>query len=114
MKLSNSNIQESIFQAHADICGSLSNEKRLRIIDLLGEGELSFGELDDKLKLKRPNLAQHLFVLKERGIIEMRRQGKNTFYRISDLRVIKACQLMRKVLMDQIRKKQSLLELEGG
>ena len=44
----------------------------------------------------------------------MRRQGKNTFYRIPDSRVIKACQLMRKMLMDQIRKKQSLLELEGG
>ncbi len=112
MKQSKSNIQESIFQAHAEICASLSNEKRLRIIDLLGEGELSSGELADKLKIKRPNLAQHLFVLKERGIIVMRRQGKNTFYRISDSRVIEACQLMREVLMDQIRKKQSLLKLE--
>jgi DNA-binding transcriptional ArsR family regulator len=113
MKQRNSKIQESIFQAHADICGALSNDKRLRIIDLLGEGELSSGELSDRLQIKRPNLAQHLFVLKERGIIEMRRQGKNTFYKISDSRVIKACQLMRTVLMDQIRKKQSLLELEG-
>ena len=114
MKQRNSNIQESIFQAHADICGALFNDKRLRIIDLLGEGDLSSGELSDKLKIKRPNLAQHLFVLKERGVIEMRRQGKNTFYRIPDSRIIKARQLMRKVLIDQIRKKQSLLELEGG
>ena len=112
MKQRDINIQESIYQAHADICGTLSNEKRLRIIDLLGKEEHSFGKLSDKLKIKRPNLAQHLFVLKERGIIEVRRQGKNTFYRISDSRVIKACQLMRDVLMDQIRKKQSLLELE--
>lgn len=112
MKQINNNIEEAIFQAHAEICASLSNEKRLRIIDLLGEEELSSGELSDKLKIKRPNLAQHLFVLKERGIIEMRRQGKNTFYRISDSRVIEACQLMREVLMDQIRKKQALLRLE--
>jgi len=104
-------MEESIFQAQAEICASLSNEKRLRIIDFLGEEELSFGELSAKLKIKRPNLAQHLFVLKERGIIEMRRQGRHTFYRISDSRVIEACQLMREVLMDQIRKKQSLLKL---
>ncbi|MFQ6031639.1 MAG: ArsR/SmtB family transcription factor, partial [Candidatus Zixiibacteriota bacterium] len=94
-------------------CASLSNEKRLRIIDILGEKELSFGELSDKLNIKSPNLAQHLFVLKERGIVEMRRQGKNTFYKISDSRVIKACQMMREVLIDQIRKKQALLELES-
>lgn len=112
MKQINNNIKESIFKVHADICSSLSNEKRLRIIDLLGKGELSFGELSDKLKIKRPNLAQHLFVLKERGIIVVRRQGKNTFYRISDSRVIEACQLMREVLMDQIRKKQAFLKLE--
>lgn len=111
MKQRNAHIENSIFQAYADICGTLSYEKRLRIIDLLGKEELSFGELSDKLKIKKPNLAQHLFVLKERGIIEIRRQGKNTFYRISDSRVIKACQLMREVLMDQIRKKQSLLKL---
>lgn len=112
MKQINNNTKKSIFQAQAEICASLSNEKRLRIIDLLGKEELSFGELSDKLKIKRPNLAQHLFVLKERGIIVMRRQGKNTFYRISDSRVIEACQLMRDVLMDQIRKKQSLLKFE--
>ncbi len=112
MKQRNINIEESIYQAHADICGTLSNEKRLRIIDFLGKDELSFGELSEKLKIKKPNLAQHLFVLKERGIIEVRRQGKNTFYRISDSRVIKACQLMREVLMEQIRKKQSLLEFK--
>lgn len=112
MKQRNNSIKEMIFQAHAEICASLSNEKRLRIIDLLGEEELSFGELSDKLNIKRPNLAQHLFILKERGIIVMRRQGKNTFYRISDSRVIEACQLMREVLMDQIRKKQAFLELE--
>jgi ArsR family transcriptional regulator len=112
MKQKNNNIKESIFQAHAEICASLSNEKRLRIIDILGEEELSFGELSDKLNIKRPNLAQHLFILRERGIIDMRRQGKNTFYKISDSRVIKACQMMRDVLMDQIRKKQAMLELE--
>jgi len=111
MKQRNNDSEESIYRAHADICGTLSNEKRLRIIDLLGNKELSFGELSDKLKIKRPNLAQHLFVLKERGIVEMRRQGKNTFYRISDSRVINACQLMREVLLEQIRKKQSLLKL---
>lgn len=112
MKQRKNNTKELIFQVHAEICASLSNAKRLRIIDFLGEEELSFGELSDKLKIKKPNLAQHLFVLKERGIIEMRRQGKNTFYRISDSRVIEACQLMRDVLMDQIRKRQALLELE--
>ncbi len=112
MKQRNDNIKASIFQAHAEICASLANEKRLRIIDLLGDLELSFGELSDKLNIEKPNLAQHLFILKERGIIEMRKQGKNTFYRVSDSRVIDACQLMRKVLMDQIRKKQALLELE--
>ncbi|MFQ6082093.1 MAG: ArsR/SmtB family transcription factor [Candidatus Aminicenantia bacterium] len=108
------NLEETLYQAHADICGTLSNEKRLRIIDFLSKGELSFGELSTKLGIKRPNLAQHLFILKERGIIEVRRQGKNTFYRISDSRVIEACQLMREVLMDQIRKKQFLLKLKEG
>lgn len=112
MKQRNNNIKEKIFQAQAEICASLSNEKRLRIIDLLGKEELSFGELSDKLRIRKPNLAQHLFVLKQQGVIIMRKQGKNTFYRISDVRVIEACQLMREVLMDQIRQKQAFLKSE--
>jgi ArsR family transcriptional regulator len=66
----------------------LADNTRLRILMLLTEdGEMHVQALSDTLKLSQPLVSHHLALLREVGIIEMRRAGKNNFYRLVEGRI---------------------------
>jgi DNA-binding transcriptional ArsR family regulator len=75
----------------ADLLRVLGNEKRLMVLCQLADGELSVGEIQQRIDLSQSALSQHLAVLREQGIVATRRQAQTIFYRIEDhaaLRVI--------------------------
>ena len=66
----------------------LANENRLLLLCILiTEGEVSVGELTERVGLSQPALSQHLAKLREDGLVSTRRTGTTIFYRISDPRV---------------------------
>jgi len=95
-------VEKEIYELHANICRILSNPKRLEILNRLRDKEMSAGELKDLTGLTKANLSQHLAVLRERKIVTARREGVNIHYRITNPKVIQACDLMREVLYDQL------------
>ena len=88
---------------HADICKTLANPKRIEIINLLRSGEKSVAWLLQKTDLLKANLSQHLSVMRQRGIVKARKEGLEVFYRIANPKIIKACDLMREVLFEQMK-----------
>jgi len=62
----------------------LGNERRLMALCQLVDGELSVGELQDRLGLTQSALSQHLALLREQDIVATRRQGQTIYYRIAD------------------------------
>ncbi|MBN4081711.1 winged helix-turn-helix transcriptional regulator [bacterium AH-315-C07] len=99
-----------IYQLHADACKALAHPIRIEIIDLLGERELGFGEISEKTGVVKSSLSQHLSVMVEKGIVIQRKEGLNSFYKLSTLKVAKACQLMREVLIERLEKSQEILK----
>jgi ArsR family transcriptional regulator len=95
-------MENQIYKLHAGICQALSHAKRIEIIDILQNGEMSQGELARKMKVAKANLSQHLSIMREKGIVTARREGINIYYHISSPKVVKACQLMREVLLDKL------------
>ncbi|MEW5941036.1 MAG: metalloregulator ArsR/SmtB family transcription factor [Chloroflexota bacterium] len=89
-----------LYELHASICQTLSNPKRLEIIDRLRNGELSVGELAEALEISQANLSQHLSLMRQKGIVTSRREGLNVYYSLSNTKIIKACDLMRQVLLE--------------
>ena len=67
----------------ADLLKTLSHQARLMIVCTLVEGEFSVGELEEKLHIHQPHLSQYLTVLRNSGIVETRREGKQIFYRLT-------------------------------
>ncbi len=100
---------KSIYQLHADVCKALAHGLRIEIIDLIGDSEMGFGELAEKTGIAKPSLSQHLSVMAEKGILIQRKQGLNSYYRISTPKVTEACRLMREVLIERLEKQQLLL-----
>lgn len=91
-----------LYEMHADVCAALGHAKRIQIIDLLQDGEKSAGTLGRELEIPKANLSQHLKVLKTSGIVSTRREGVLIYYRITNPKIVSACQLMREVLMEQL------------
>ena len=100
---------ESILKLQADICKIFANDKRLEIINLLKDKEMSNSELMQKTGMSKVTMSQHMNVLKSRGFIVVRREGVQLFYRIANPKIIQACGLMREVLVEQLREKEKVV-----
>jgi ArsR family transcriptional regulator, virulence genes transcriptional regulator len=100
---------ERMFELEADICKIFSNAKRLEIINMLRDKELSATELIEKVGLSKANLSQHMSVLRSKGVVLARREGVSIYYRIANPKIIQACSLMREVLLEQFQEKGKMV-----
>jgi len=66
-----------------DMLKALAEENRLKIVELLSKGSLCVCEIEKKVKLPQNLVSHHLGVLKEAGIIENCRCGKNNYYSLN-------------------------------
>ena len=96
-------VQPDVFSLHAEICKTFAHPKRLKILNALRSGERSVADLLRALQISKANLSQHLGVLRARGVVVHRRQGANVLYAVSNPKIIRACDLMREVLTEQLR-----------
>jgi ArsR family transcriptional regulator len=103
-------VDRQLYKLHAGICHTLANPKRLEIIDKLRDQELSVTELTEALEISQANLSQHLSLMRQRGIVTTRREGLNVFYKLSNPKIIKACDLMRQVLLENLESGAVLVE----
>ena len=100
-----------VFELHAGICRTLAHPKRLEILSLLRKGKLSVGELAERMGASLANVSQHLAVLRDKGVVVTRREGVSVYYRVSNPKIIQACDLMRDVLFEQLARSGRLVEM---
>ena len=64
---------------------SMANECRLLVLcHLVAEGELSVGQLQERVGLGQSALSQHLAKLREEGLVATRKEGQTVFYSVCD------------------------------
>lgn len=71
-------------EALADRFRLLSEPTRLRLLDLLEEGEASVGTLTERLGCTQANVSKHLALLADAGVLHRRREGLHCFYSVAD------------------------------
>lgn len=89
---------------HADFCKFMANPKRIEMLFLLGEKELCVEEIASAMQVKVPNISQHLAVMRERGVVEVRRDGTKMYYKIANPKTLQACIIMREAMVEQMEK----------
>ena len=107
----NDDIQMEVLKLQADLCKSLSDPKRLHIIQELRGGERTVSELTEILGLKQSNTSQHLAVLRRIGVISPRKEGSTVYYRLANQKIAEACDLVHEVIAEQLQSKQLLSRL---
>src|SRR3989337_3878518 len=99
---------KKIVEMHAEICNVFTNPKRLEIISLLRDGEKTVNELTELAGVPQANVSQHLTVLRQNNVVTTRREGANIYYKIANPKILQACDLMREVLLEQIKENEKL------
>ncbi len=62
---------------------ALADPTRRRIIESLADGESPFGDLADQFEMSRPAVSQHLKVLREAGLVAVRKDAQRRIYRLN-------------------------------
>ena len=75
----------------------LANESRLMIMCVLSEGEISVGQLNQRIKISQSALSQHLAVLREQGLVQTRRESQTIYYSLADSAAMSVIELLREV-----------------
>jgi ArsR family transcriptional regulator len=69
----------------ADMYSALADATRLRILGLLGDGEVCVCHIHDALRLPQPTVSRHLAYLRRAGLVHTRRDGLWIHYRLADV-----------------------------
>ena len=102
------------FKQQAEFCKFMANPKRLEILFLLKNKEMCVEDIAENMEINIPNVSQHLAVMKNKGIVEVRRDGVKMYYKLSSQKIIQACMIMKELMTEQLNKKSKSLNLKKG
>lgn len=87
----------------------LGHHVRVRIVELLRDGELTVGELQAKLEIDSSGASQHLGAMRRQGLLESRRDGTSVYYRVRDPRIFQLLETARQLIGSRLEETQALL-----
>ena len=76
-------------QLKADLLKALGQPTRLKILELLADGERCVCEIFPAIRGEQSNTSKHLGFLRSHGIVIAERRGMRVFYRLADKRIVR-------------------------
>jgi DNA-binding transcriptional ArsR family regulator len=104
-------MERSIFDIQAEFCRAMGNATRLQIVHILRERPMSVSEIMETLELGQSMASRQLSVLRSVGVVFGEREGNVMRYYLTDETIGEVCDLVRRVLTDQVQKKSSVLSI---
>jgi tRNA 2-thiouridine synthesizing protein A len=83
-------------ERHAALCRVLGNPRRLLMLWLLSEAELSVHEVAAQAGSSLQNVSQHLRLLRRFGLVTTRRDRQTIFYTVADKDSVRQCPALRR------------------
>ena len=99
-----------IHEAKANLFRVLGHPARVRILELLRDGERSVGTLQAELELDSGGTSQHLSAMRRIGLVDSRREGTSVYYRVADERVFDLLAAGRAIISRRLADQQSILQ----
>jgi DNA-binding transcriptional ArsR family regulator len=102
--------EDPVYRVKADLFRTLGHPARLRLLELLGAGERTVGELQAELDLDSSGVSQHLSVLRRLGLLESRKLATSVHCRLRDPRTLELLVLAREIVAARLRDEGRLLD----
>ena len=87
----------------------IGDPMRIRILDLLRDGDRTVGEITSELGTSQQNASKHLGVLLQAGIVARRKEGTSARYSVADPGVFELCEQVCGGLQSQLAELNALL-----
>jgi ArsR family transcriptional regulator len=105
---------DPVYVVKAQLFRVLGHPVRIRILELLSDGERTVGDLQAELSLDSSGTSQHLAALRQQGVLQSRRAGTSVYYGIRDPRVSQLLAVAKQILTSGLSDSHTLLsELEA-
>ena len=98
----------------AEFFRTLGHPARIRLLQLLRDGERTVGALQVALGLDSSSTSQQLAALRKQGLVESRREGTNVYYRVKDRRTLELLELAKRIIAANLEEGQALLDGLAG
>jgi ArsR family transcriptional regulator len=100
---------DPVYRLKAELFRTLGHPTRIRMLEVLGTGERSVGELQEALELDSSGVSQHLTLLRRQGLLESRKVGTSVRCRVKDPRALTLLAITRELLMANLEDSRVLL-----
>ena len=85
----------------ARLLKSLSHEKRLLILCMLVEGEMTVGEINARVEASQSVISQHLAVLRRDDLVQTRRDAQTIYYSLRGTRATRIIEVLHELFCDR-------------
>ena len=100
---------ESLRRFKAGVFQVLAHPTRIHIVECLRDGELSVGELLERIPVEPANISQHLTVLRSKGLVLNRKEGNQVFYRLRDPMLTEVLDTMKRYFQTHVEEALAML-----
>src|SRR5450755_1529042 len=97
------------YRLMADLFRSLGHPARVRLLELLGDGERTVSDLQGALELDSSAASQHLSALRRQGLLDSHKLGTSVHCRVKDRRTLKLLDLAQAILVANLEENRVLL-----
>lgn len=100
---------QQVHRIKADFFRTLGHPARVRILELLRDGELTVGRLQAELEIDSSGTSQHLAAMRRQGLLDSRRAGTSIYYRVRDPRTFQLLETARQLISSHLEEAHALL-----
>jgi len=102
-------VTRPIYQVKAEFFKTLGHPARIRVLEVLRDGECSVGELIPAVGIEPSHLSQQLGILRRANILQVRKQGATVRYSVTDPRIFDLLEVARAILTSSLAGSSQLL-----
>jgi ArsR family transcriptional regulator len=93
----------------AELFKALAHPARVRVLEVLADGERAVGEIQPLVGIELSHLSQQLAVLRRAGLVTSRKEGSSVIYAVRDPLVVELLRVAKELLIRSLSETNDLL-----
>ena len=102
-------LSRPISELKAELFKALGHPARVRVLEVLSEGEQTVGDMQPLVGVESSHLSQQLAVLRRARVVTSRKEGASVVYALRDPEIVQLLAVAKRVLINSLAESQDLL-----
>jgi len=98
-----------VSEVKAELFKALGHPARIRVLELLSDGEHSVSDMQPHVGIESSHLSQQLGVLRRAGLVTTRKEGASVIYALADPQLAELLAVAKQLLITSLSQRQDLL-----